>query len=72
MLGEHLHIYVDTVMTEIITKISDEDTIETVRDVLIDAELLTKQTEKNFEADGPITCDDIAVLTKSYYYKTMS
>lgn len=71
VLGEHLHIYVDRVMTEIITKISDEDTIETVRDVLIDAELLTKQTEKNFEVDGPITCDDIAVLTKCYYYKTM-
>ena len=70
VLGEHLHIYVDRVMTEIITKISDEHTIKTIRDVLIDAELLSKQTEKNFEVDGQITCDDISVLTRSYYYRT--
>ena len=30
MLGEHLHIYVDRVMTEIITKISDENILRPI------------------------------------------
>jgi len=70
VLGEHLHIYVDRVMTEIITKISDEHTIKTVRDVLIDADLLAKQTERSFDADGEITSNDIDSFMSNYYYKT--
>lgn len=70
VLGEHLHIYVDRIMTEIITKISDEDTIKTVRDVLIDAELLSNRTEKLFGTAEQITQADIINLTSNYYYKT--
>ena len=39
VLGEHLHIYCDSVIIELITKLASNDNLSTVKDVLIDTKL---------------------------------
>ncbi len=69
-LGEHLHIYVDQVINEILIKLSSEPTIKTVQDVLIDAKLISKKVSDLMQGNAPITLQDIDLFLENYYYKT--
>lgn len=69
-LGEHLHIYVDQILFELLLKLSNEKTLITISDVLIDAKLMLQKISKTFSENSPIDDSDISILLDNYYYKT--
>lgn len=70
LLGEHLHLYVDQVLFEILIKLSFEDTIKTISDVLIDTDLLMNKKTKLYDEASSITESDLSILLDSYFYRS--
>lgn len=68
MLGEHLHIYVDRILNEIMLKLAIEDTLQTITDVLIDTKMLLNKTQTSLSTNNPITKDLIDMMCESYFY----
>lgn len=68
-LGEHLHLYVDNVINEVVIKLASESKIQTIQDVLVDAKLLSHQKKAQLEQGGSITEDDIRILREAYYFR---
>lgn len=69
-LGEHLHIYVDQIMMEIIVKLLEEKTLHTISDVLTDTSLFMLKKEKHFNIPSSINEDDLILLCNSYFYES--
>ena len=67
VLGEHLHIYCDCVINEIIIKLAREETLQTIQDVLLDTRLLVDVKKEHFNSEGPVTKEDIDFITKSFF-----
>lgn len=72
MLGEHLHIYVDRVLYELLIKLTVEKTLFTIKDVLIDTTLLLEKQISLFSVDSPVEAEDIEQLCQSYFYTSAS
>lgn len=70
-LGEHLHIYVDRILFELLIKIAEEDTLLTVSDVLIDTRLLLSQIKTRFNNCSPIETEDLRILENNYFYSSL-
>lgn len=68
MLGEHLHIYTDAVITDIITKLALKNNLQTINDVLLDAKLILISMENSFNNDEKITDFDLDLLFKDVVY----
>jgi len=69
-LGEHLHIYADRLLLEILFKLSFEPTLKTVSDILIDTRLKLNQVMTQFESKEAVSEADISCVTDSFYYVT--
>lgn len=69
-LGEHLHIYVDRILSELLVKLANEKTLLTISDVLIDTRLSLSKIKKCFNENSPVTSDDLIILENSYFYST--
>lgn len=61
-LGEHLHIYCDSVITEIIFKLSSYETFLSIQDVLVDTRLLVEMKRERFNKTEKISKEDIGLL----------
>ncbi|MCI9625707.1 MAG: hypothetical protein HFI90_02875 [Clostridia bacterium] len=68
MLGEHLHIYTDAVITDIITKLALRSNLRTINDVLLDAKLIMINIEDSFSKGDRITDSEISLLCKDIVY----
>ena len=66
VLGEHLHIYCDSVIIELITKLASNDNLSTVKDVLIDTKLLLGKKKEYLKEGGAFVDEDISHLRKEY------
>ena len=62
VLGEHLHIYCDGVILEIITKLSSDVSLMTLNDVLLDTRLLNETKKEFFDLPGDIIVEDIKFM----------
>lgn len=69
-LGEHLHIYVDRIIAELLVKLASEPTLQSISDVLIDTTFSLSTTEKLFSEETPITDDDLPLLGKAFFYRS--
>lgn len=69
-LGEHLHIYVDRILFEILIKLSNESSLESVSDVLIDTRLLLNKVNVVLSEKSPICEDDIPWMYESFNYES--
>lgn len=67
VLGEHLHIYCDAVIGDIIFKLSMKENLNTIQDVLVDSKLLIQEKRCYFKDSGEITEEDINFLMKSCF-----
>ena len=67
VLGEHLHIYCDAVIGDIIFKLSMKENLNTIQDVLVDSKLLIQEKRCYFKDSGEITEEDIIFLMKSCF-----
>ena len=68
MIGEHLHVYVDRIINEILLKLATEKTLKTISDVLIDTKLSLKKTETILSVSTPISTTEIKAMLESYFY----
>jgi len=69
-LGEHLHIYVDSILFELIIKISDKTTITSISDALIDTKLLLSETSSKLNSSSSVDINDIMQISRQYYIET--
>lgn len=69
-LGEHLHIYVDLILNELLSKLSSEHTLHTVSDVLSDAKLMSDKILYTFDNNSPTNHSDILILCQDYYFRS--
>lgn len=67
VLGEHLHIYVDRVLFELLVKLSRDQYLETIQDVLTDTGLLLNQKNSIFKEKGKINKQDIELLLENFF-----
>ena len=67
-LGEHLHIYVDRIITELLIKLSSEETLQSISDVLIDTKYLMSLMLKNFEENSAVEDEDLKLLSQGFFY----
>lgn len=67
VLGEHLHIYCDGVLLEILHKFAYKDSLKTINDVLVDTRLLVNAKKSFFSLDGVVTEADIKCYTLNYF-----
>lgn len=70
MLGEHLHIYIDRILLEIIVKLAIEDSLQTFSDVLIDTKLSLQRTLAILSNPEPISEDTLIAMQESYFYQS--
>lgn len=70
MLGEHLHIYIDRILYEILIKLTTERTLRTISDVLIDTKLSLQKTLLTISTDNPITEDILVAMHESYFHNS--
>lgn len=59
ILGEHLHIYVDRVILELMIKLAADKCLGTIQDVLVDTRLLLEKKKKYFNLSGEV--DEVAI-----------
>ena len=71
-LGEHLHIYVDRILSELLIKLAQEQTLQTISDVLIDTRLSLSKIKKCFNETAAVTLADFKILENSYFYSSDS
>lgn len=69
-LGEHLHIYVDRLIYEILVKLSQETTLGSISDILIDTKLLLDKVKIKLNKNSPVSEGDILWMYESYNYIT--
>ena len=62
VLGEHLHIYCDGIIMELISKLASEVSFVTIQDVLVDTKLLISSKEDWFKDNGEFSRKDISYL----------
>lgn len=67
VLGEHLHIYVDRAINEIMIKLAKDSCLITIQDVLIDTKFLLRKKEKGFVDRGQVDMQAIELLLKDYF-----
>ena len=63
-LGEHLHIYCDGIIMEIIAKLAKNKYMNTIKDVLVDTKMLLEKKKNYFTDVGIIRDKDIDYLLK--------
>ncbi len=68
VLGEHLHIYVDAIIMELMSKLAIDPHLNSIEDVLIDTELLIKR-KYDFSATDSIEYSDIERMMEHYFIK---
>ena len=68
ILGEHLHIYCDGIIIELIVKLSNES-FETIRDVLVDTRLLLESKKELFNDTSAVQERDITNMFSNYLNK---
>lgn len=71
ILVEHLHIYVDQILFELLAKLTSERTLKTIPDVLIDAKLMSNKINKSFGEKLAVSDSDLSILFDEFYYKTI-
>ena len=59
VLGEHLHIYCDGIILELIMKLSKDDLFQTIQDVLVDTRLLVEGKKELFNQKSAVEEKDI-------------
>lgn len=69
-LGEHLHIYDDRILSELLIKLANEKTLQTISDVLIDTRMSLSKIRTCFNDNSSITFEDLKILENSYFYST--
>ena len=67
VLGEHLHIYCDAVITDIIVKLATKDNLDTIQDVLVDSQLLVQDKRNYFKESGEVKVEDIKLMMKNSF-----
>ena len=67
VLGEHLHIYCDGVILELIIKLSSSPSLLSITDVLLDTRLLVEAKKEHFTQTGSISENDIRFLLMDYF-----
>ena len=67
VLGEHLHIYCDAVITDIIVKLATKDNLDTIQDVLVDSQLLVQDKSNYFKESGEVKVEDIKLMMKNSF-----
>lgn len=68
VLGEHLHIYVDAIIMELMIKLATDPHLNSIEDVLIDTELLIKR-KYDFSTTENIEYSDIELMLEHYFIK---
>ena len=71
-LGGHLHIYVDRILSELLYKLSGEETLQTITDVLIDTRLSLSKIKACFSENLPVKSDDLTIMNNSFFYSTIN
>lgn len=66
VLGEHLHIYCDGIIFELIVKLSKEDSFQTIQDVLLDTRLLVESKKELFNKKNTVEEKDIHNMFAHY------
>lgn len=69
-LGEHLHIYVDRMLFEILIKLSEEDTLISVSDILVDTKLLLNKLNAILSEKSSVSEYDISWMYESFNFKS--
>ena len=70
MLGEHLHIYVDRIMYEILIKLATEKSLQTITDVLIDTKLSSQKSLEILSQKKPVSEEIIMAMHESFFYQS--
>lgn len=66
-LGEHLHIYCDGIIHEMITKLASDYSLLTIQDVLMDTRLLMESKKALFSQVGGVEVQDVRNLFFNYF-----
>lgn len=67
MLGEHLHIYVDRVILELMVKLAKDKCLGTIQDVFTDTYLLLNKKKKNLKEPGNVDEQSIMLLLENFF-----
>lgn len=68
VLGEHLHIYADIIIFELMLKLACDEHLNTIEDVLVDTELLIKRKYAFKDTDN-IEYEDIELMLERYFIR---
>lgn len=68
VLGEHLHIYIDAIILELMVKLASNMHLNSIEDVLIDTELLIKR-KYDFSDTNNVEYADIELMLEHYFVK---
>ena len=67
MLGEHLHIYVDRVILELMVKLAKDKCLGTIQDVFTDTYFLLNKKKKNLKEPGNVDEQSIMLLLENFF-----
>jgi len=67
-LGEHLHLYVDRIINELLIRLTNDNTLLTISDVLIDTRLSLEKKQTYLNTYSPVTSDDINIINNNDRY----
>lgn len=67
LLGEHLHIYCDSILYELITKLATEKSFLSIGDVLVDGQLLGTAKKDYFKEHTSISRQDISMIYTLFF-----
>lgn len=71
-LGEHLHMYCDSIINEIIHKLASYDAFLSIQDVLVDTRLLVEMKRERFNMSEKISEEDISLLFQRTFQVELS
>lgn len=66
-LGEHLHIYVERVILELMVKLAKDKCLGTIQDVFTDTYLLLNKKKKNLKEPGNVDEQSIMLLLENFF-----
>lgn len=69
ILGEHLHSYIDSIMTEIAVKLAAYPTLPNIHSIFVDTNFLVNSKKSYFSANNAVTLDDIRFLLSMTFCK---
>lgn len=67
VLCEHLHLYVDNILNELVYKLASNNALSDINSVFVDTQMLIDSKAKHFSESSLLTKDDIDILLKDFF-----